>query len=281
MSDTPAPTPAPEPSSRYAASAFISKTILGELSLASALSATYASQLALEAITPAFLTATTAKLGVADGLIATITGKSADKHSATRHEKAAKDALLAQITKIQSRAKGVYKRADGPQRKRYFIGVRLSNNRAEPERAGKALLLILGEKALPTQTAADTTAFGDALTAYSGAQTSQTGDQTAATKAHADLKKLTAGIADDRRTIQYAVDAQWPHDDPVSRVNLINSVRFLLKSLGVWAEKPACEALGLRTAFFHASGNRKGRRWALDCGGSRASGRHGLRRDQE
>jgi hypothetical protein len=219
MSD-PAPAPAPvdtaTPSSRSRAP--IPQAFSEELNLAESLASTagtadYASRLAEEAIDTEFLLNLRTQIKSADDLIGNIAGKSADKKATTQQEEKLKTALVAQIKKVQARAKRKYLKPADPMREKYFIGERLDSNRPLLVRSTHALLQTLATDALPGHKPADTAALAAALDAYANIQTAQTGGQAGTTQAHAQLEAQVKIVADLRRALQYAADILWPAAD--------------------------------------------------------------------
>lgn len=219
MSDasaTPAAVPAPKKSPR--AHAPINQALIDELDLAEQLAATaaspdYAGKLADEEIDAAFLANLQAQIEAADNLIGAATGKTADKKAATQREDDFKSALLAQIQKVQIRAKRKYARPADPMREKYFIGERLDSNRALLERSTRALLATLATDTLKGHKPAATAALKAALEAYVQSQTVQTGGQAGATTTRAALEAQVKAVAALRRELQYAADIAWPADD--------------------------------------------------------------------
>jgi len=193
----------------------INQALVDELTLASQLATTaekpeYATPLADEGIDAAFLTTLRATIAEADALVGGATGKSAGKKAVTRQEEALKDALLAELAKIQTRAKRKYQRAGNPSRGKYFIGERIGSNRALLERATRAILETLKTDELPGLKPADVTALTAALDAYVGIQSEQSGGQSGATTDRALLEARVKAVADQRRELQYAADLLWP-----------------------------------------------------------------------
>ncbi len=220
MSDPtpPAPTPEPQPSKRSHLP--LDKALLGELDLAEQLVALalqdgFAAALADEEIDAAFLNGVTARIGEADVLIGNITGDTAGKETATNAEAIAQKALLAQISKVQKRAKRKYPAGD-PGRKQYFIGENLDANRPVLVGYATAIIKSLATDTLPGQKTADTAALAAALQTYKDTKTTQTGGQGDKQAAHALLEAKVKEIAGLRRQIQYAADTIWPPGDPAN-----------------------------------------------------------------
>lgn len=193
----------------------INQALVEELTLAGQLATTaekpeYAAALADEGIDAAFLTALRAAIAEADALVGGATGKSAGKKAVTRQEETLKDALLAELAKIQTRAKRKYQRAGDPNREKYFIGERIGSNRALLERATRAILENLKTDELPGLKPADVTALTAALDAYVGIQSEQSGGQSGATTDRALLEAKVKTVADQRRELQYVADLLWP-----------------------------------------------------------------------
>ena len=215
MSDpTPNPAPSPEPQKSKRSRSPINKHFTTELDLTEGLVAVaqktdYATQLANEEIDAAFLTALSGKITQADQLLGSATGDSADKENSTLDEDTARKALLAQIEKVQKRAKRKYKAGD-PARGKYFIGDRIDASRSMLEASAKALEQTLATDTLPGHKPADTQALTDARTAYSASKPAQAGEQSLASGDRIKLESLVKDIADGRRQIQYAADTVWP-----------------------------------------------------------------------
>ena len=208
----PASAPAATPRTR----SLISQTLVTEVTLAEQIAATaslpeYAAKLAEEEIDAAFLTNFKAQIKAADELVGGAAGKSADRKVSTQREEAAKDGLLAELQKVQTRAKRKYKDVAHPMREKYFIGERLGN-RAMIERATRAILKAIAADSLPGQKPAGIVALTEALEAYVATQTGQTSDQSSATSERAALELKVKQIADLRREVQYAADLLWPAD---------------------------------------------------------------------
>jgi hypothetical protein len=220
MSDPTPPTPAPEPPPSNRSRLPIDKATATELDFAEQLVATaqktdFAIMLAGEEVDAAFLAGVTGKIGEADTLISQITGGTADKEAATQAEAAAQKALLAQISKVQKRAKRKYAATD-PNRKKYFIGEHLAASRPILEGNAKAIILTLATDTLPGHKPADTTALDTALTAYKQTKTDQVGGQGGVRTAHSLLDAKVKEVAGLRRQIQYAADTCWPPADPAN-----------------------------------------------------------------
>jgi hypothetical protein len=169
----------------------------------------YASALAAEDIGAAFIAGFLQKIGEGEALMSGAVGKTADKESITQREDGLKEALLAEIGKVQTRAKRKYKPGD-PMRAEYFIGKAIEPRRALLETSTRAILTSLAADTLPGMKAEDTTALQGALDAYLGVQTEQTGGQSGATTGRDLLEAKVKEIADLRRQIQYAADTLWP-----------------------------------------------------------------------
>jgi len=185
---------------------------LAERLIAVAQKSDYAAQLADEEIDAMFLTGLAGKISQADPLLGSVTGDTADKENSTLDEENAKQALVAQIAKVQKRAKRKYKSSD-PARAKYFIGDRIDANRAQLEGAAKAIEQTLATDTLPGHKTADTQALTDARTAYSASKPAQAGEQSKAASDRIQLEALVKDIADGRRQIQYAADTIWPAGD--------------------------------------------------------------------
>jgi len=208
------PVPAPAPTSPTRSRSLINQAFIDELTQAEQVAATatlaeYAGPLADEEIDAVFVTNFRAKVAAADALVGGAAGKTADRKVASQREEDAKEALLAELQKVQTRAKRKYKDMDDPMRGKYFIGERFGN-RAMIERVTRAVLGTLAEDRLPGQKPEGTAALAAALDAYVKAQTGQTSDQAGATSERAALEAKVKEVADLRREIQYAADLLWP-----------------------------------------------------------------------
>ena len=211
----PAPSPAPKPKRTRSA---VNQAWVAELTLASQLcdaasKPEYAPRMAEEEIDAAWVTALRGKITTAQTLLNAATVGTADKTSATRDEETLKQALLAALQQVQIRAKRKYK-PENAQRKKYFINERIEANRATLEEAVGNVLLTLATEALPGLKPAHKDALQAAFADYKAIQSTQTSAQGDATEARGQLDAKIAEIADLRREIQYAADAQWPAGVP-------------------------------------------------------------------
>jgi hypothetical protein len=222
MSETPTPgadpvtPPPPAPASPTRSRSLINQAFIDELTQAEQVAATaalpeYAPALADEEIDAAFVNDFRAKVAAADALVGGAAGKSADRKVASQREDEAKEALLAELQKVQTRAKRKYKDTADPMREKYFIGERLGN-RAMIERVTRAVLATVADDRLPGQKTEGTAALAAALETYVKAQTGHTSDQAGATSERAALEAKVKEVADLRREIQYAADLLWPAD---------------------------------------------------------------------
>ncbi len=214
---TPTPTPAPEPQKTKRTRSPINQHLVIKLDLTEGLVATaqngdYAAQLADEEIDATFLTTLAGKIEQADKLLGSVTGDTADKKESTLDGGKARKALLAQIEKIQKRAKRKYKPND-PARDKYFIGQRIDGNGPVLESAAKAMEQVLTTDTLPGHKAADTQALTEARKAYAASKPAQTGEQSKASSDRIQLEALVKDIADGRRQLQLAADTIWPASD--------------------------------------------------------------------
>lgn len=218
MSDpTPTPTPSPEPQKSKRTRSPVNKHLVAELDLTEGLVVTaqksdYAASLADEEIDAAFITALEGKIEQADPLLGSANNDTADKKEATLDGDKARKALLAQIEKIQKRAKRKYKPND-PARDKYFIGQRIDGNGAMLESSAKAIEQVLATDTLPGHKPADTQALTDARQAYAASKPARTDGQSKASSDRIQLEALVKDIADDRRQIQLAADTIWPASD--------------------------------------------------------------------
>ena len=92
------------------------------------------------------------------------------------------------------------------------MGGQLDHSRAGLVQSARDILKQLATDALPGVTPAKIEAIETALKDYEKVETTQSGDQGDATGARGTLADKVAEIADQRRQIQYAADAQWGPD---------------------------------------------------------------------
>ena len=215
----PAPPPAPAPKPKRTRAA-VNQAWVAELTQAGELAtvaskAEYATQMAEEEIDAGWITALRARIAASQGILNIATGSTADKTSATRNEEGLKTALLAALQQVQIRAKRKYK-PENPQRQKYFINANIESNRGTLEESVDSVLRTLATDTLPGLKQAHKDALQQALADYKGIQTTQTGAQGDATGARGQLEAKLAEIADLRREIQYAADAQWPAANPAN-----------------------------------------------------------------
>ena len=210
----PASAPAPPRPTRSCSpvnQAFIDELTLAEQVAATASQPDYMALLGDEEVDAAFVRDFRARIAAADALVVGAASKSADRKVASQREEEAKEALLGELQKVQTRANREYKDMDEPMREKYFIGDRLSS-RAMIERVTRAVLATVADDRLPGQKPTGTAALAAALDTYVQAQTSQTSDQAGATNERAALELKVKEVADLRREIQYAADLLWPAD---------------------------------------------------------------------
>ena len=214
----PDPTPPPAPAKPKRTRSAVNQGWVAELTLAGQLCDTAskpenATQMADEELDAAWITALRGKITAAQTQLNAATTGTANKTGATRDEEGLKKALLAALQQVQIRAKRKYK-PDSAQRKKYFINANIEANRATLAEAVGNVLLTLATDTLLGLKPAHKTVLTQALTDYKGIQGAQTSAQGDATEARGQLDAKLTEIADLRREIQYAADAQWPAGVP-------------------------------------------------------------------
>ena len=215
---TPPPTPAPSLKGRASRSQ-IDKAILDELDLAENLLNTaekdeYLPRLrAEEGIDPGFCTDLRAALKTARDFAAEAVKQTNQKQDTTGVEAGRKKTLVALLRQIQAKAKRQHAAQQPALLKTYYVGEKIDNSRAQLVQAAKSILKQLAEDTLPGVTAPKIESIDAALKAYVTVETVQSGGQGDATGARALLQTKVAAIADRRRQIQFAADAQWPPAD--------------------------------------------------------------------
>jgi hypothetical protein len=212
---TPAPAPVP-PAKAKAARSPISKELLAELQLATAVAAAavkadYATQLAKRDIAADYVAELQADIAAAQTLAGQTVGKTAAKQGVTSTEAELKDTLVERLQEVQKAAKQKSVRTgDKTLPKKYGIGSKFSSSRALLEQTADSFLENLKTDTLPGIDAAAVTAIKDALADYRQVQAEQTGAKSGATTGRAGLEAAVAAIARRRREIQLAADAAWP-----------------------------------------------------------------------
>ena len=148
------------------------------------------------------------------------------KQGVTANESVLQDDLINKIQEVQKRARQKYAATDPSQLPGYAIGQPFYSSRSVLEQTGANLLRKLnGDPAavppvpadvLPGITPAKIAALQTALADYQDVQGDQTGAQSSATTARRQLEAAVSGIMAERREIQFAADAEWPHTDPAN-----------------------------------------------------------------
>jgi len=234
MSD-PAPTPnsTPNPTPTPRSRGDINQAWLDELTNAESISAAaqktaYAAQLAngdLDATKPAALDAA---IAAARQLVTLAVQGTTGKVEATDDEKTLMDDLITKIQEVQKRARQKYDATDPGKLADYAIGTKFYSSRAVLEQSATNIIAKLAPTAppgggaapapdiLPGISAAKITALKTALQDYQDAQGDQTGAQSGATTARKQLEAAISDIVGKRREIQFAADAEWPHEAPAN-----------------------------------------------------------------
>lgn len=218
---TPPPTPAPTPRSR----GDINQAWLDELTSSDELAAAaqksaYAATLASGDITAAKVTAFTAAIAAARKLAAQAVQGTSGKHNVTSEETGLQNDLINQIQTVQKRARQKYDAADPGQLADYAVGQKFYSSRSLLEQAATNILVKLNgtdktpADKLPGIDAVKIAALAKALEDYKNVQSGQTGAQSGATTARKQLEAAIGNIIGQRREIQFAADAEWPHTDP-------------------------------------------------------------------
>jgi hypothetical protein len=152
------------------------------------------------------------------------------KHVITGDEEKFKQALIAKIQEVQKRARQKYDATAPAKLADYAIShnrhFKFHSNRSLLEQTAASILLKLtgDPKAtppvppdvLPGMDAAKIAALQQAAADYQGVKGDQTGAQSGASTARHQLELVMNGIVAQRREIQFAADADWPHEDPAN-----------------------------------------------------------------
>jgi hypothetical protein len=232
---TPTPTPTPTPATHETSRGQIDQSWLDELQAADSLAATaaksnYAATLAIGGIDATKVTALTAAIAAARKLAGLAIQGTNSKHTSTTEEEASRQTLISGIQEVQKRARQKYDGTNPSKLADYAIGhnrhFKFYSSRSQLEQTAANILLKLnGDPAatppvppdvLPGIDAAKITALQQAADDYQSAQGDQTGAQSDATTARRQLELALNGIAIQRREIQFAADAEWPHTDPAN-----------------------------------------------------------------
>ncbi len=214
---TPTPTPTPGPAPKPAPKrGIINQSLLDELTLAEAIlaaakPAARTTKLAAGGIPAAKITALTNAIAAARTLAAQATQGTTGKQGATTEESDRMDDLINKIQEVQKRARQKYDATTPVRLKDYAVGQQFYNSRSLLEQTAATILEKLKTDTLPGIDAAKVTALATALADYQNVQGSQSGAQSDATTARKNLETAVADIMAQRREIQFAADAEWPH----------------------------------------------------------------------
>lgn len=193
----------------------IDQTQLKELTLAEQLALTvekadYAPVFAVGGIDGAFLDPLKADIAKAKELASAAVQTATSKQSVTQSEAATQARLVELLREVQARARQKHAARNKVALKDYFIGTKLDASRAQVIQITQSILQRLKTDPLPGIDAARISALEGVLNTYINIQTVQSGTQADATTARAELATAIASIAEYRRQIQFAADAQWP-----------------------------------------------------------------------
>lgn len=224
---TPTPTPTPEPKKTRGKHGAINQEWLNEFTRAEAVAAAAGVEARVTKLSDAEIPATKVTALLADVDAARkLAGKAVQgasgKHILSEEEETRKQALLKEISNIQTRARQKYDAAQPARLKEYGIGQRYANSRSLLEQMATNILLKLNgddktpADKLPGVTAAKIGALQTALDDYQSAQGDQSGAQGAATTWRKQVEKAVADIVKQRREIQFAAAAEWPHTNPAN-----------------------------------------------------------------
>jgi hypothetical protein len=148
------------------------------------------------------------------------------KQIITSTEETLQLALVEKIQYVQKRARQKYDANEPGRLKDYGIGQKIIDSRSQLEQAAANILLKLNGNpaavppvpadSLPGVNAAKIAELQTALDAYKNVQGQQTGAQGDATGWRKQVEATVADIVTRRREIQFAADAEWPHDNPAN-----------------------------------------------------------------
>ncbi len=212
---TPTPTPAPKttPKRGVVNQALLDELTQAEAILAAAKPADRAATLATGGIDASKITALTGAIAAARAQAAQAVQGTTGKQGATAEETALLDDLVNKIQEVQKRARQKYDATEPLKLKDYAVGQQFYNSRSLLEQTATNILSKLVTDTLPGITPAKIAALQQALADYQGVQGDQTGAQSGATTARKQLESAVADIVTQRREIQFAADAEWPHTD--------------------------------------------------------------------
>jgi hypothetical protein len=230
MNEPTPPVPPPEPKVSHGRG-IVNQALLEELTEAEAIlkaaaPADRAAKLAEGGIDAGKIAALTAAIPAARTLASQAAQGTRGKQGVTANESVLQDDLINKIQEVQKRARQKYAATDPSQLPGYAIGQPFYSSRSVLEQTGANLLRKLnGDPAavppvpadvLPGITPAKIAALQTALADYQDVQGDQTGAQSSATTARRQLEAAVSGIMAERREIQFAADAEWPHTDPAN-----------------------------------------------------------------
>lgn len=228
----PTPTPAPEPTPKSTPKkgdinqSWLSEFTDSEAIIAAAKPADRAAKLADGDIDAAKIAALTAAIAAARRLAGLAVQGTSGKQIITGTEDTLKTALLEIIQYVQKRARQKYDASESGRLKDFGIGQQIANSRSLLEQAAENILLKLNGNpiatppvpadALPGVKPAKIAELQTALDAYKNVQGAQTGAQGDATTWRKQVEAAVAEIVIQRREIQFAADAEWPHTNPAN-----------------------------------------------------------------
>lgn len=151
--------------------------------------------------------------------------------NATASEKRAAKALEAAMREVQKAAKQKYKSTNRIALADYLIGKKLNGSRPNLAQTSQALITRLASDTLPGITAAKAKNLGTLRDSWISAQEAQAQAESAALSSRAELLEMLASAENQRRMVQLAADAEWPHTDEANA-----GVR---KAFGLLPRRPA------------------------------------------
>lgn len=188
--------------------------------LAAARRPEYAAALATREITTSVVDHFASAVAACRALIAEIEQHSATKISLTQTESTARTTLLDLFTEVQSAAAQRFAEdpAQKPRLAVYSVGKGIRRmTRPVLEQAAETALVALTTDTLPGITPEKKTAFASALTAWKASDTAQTASVSDKGQKRLELDTKLEELAQTRRTILRAADAQWPAHNTANR----------------------------------------------------------------
>jgi hypothetical protein len=171
----------------------------------------YAPLLALREITAAEVTQLVADIltcrQTAAGAAHSTTSKVADVSA----EHVAETNLMTAVHEVQAAARQKYGRTNPILLNDYLIGHTLNPNQATFKQSVQHLITRLDADTLPGITPAKTANLPVLLATYAAASVNPAGDQSDATTQRRQRNAQISAINDQRMTIQFAADAEWPY----------------------------------------------------------------------